>query len=146
MLLPPDEALLAEVAPLVDSLNASIDSDRPPKGPDFRSQLLLWRMLAVSLAEHRRGNDGRARDLARRCIGANAAMAPQKATAFIILGLSLARQDDLSAASAEVEQGGKMIEAALPDGPDSIKNKDGLWFDWVIARILLREARSVVGR
>jgi serine/threonine protein kinase len=146
MLLPPDEALLAEVAPLVDSLNASIDSDRPPKGPDFRSQLLLWRMLAVSLAEHRRGNDGRARDLARRCIGTNAAMAPQKATAFIILGLSLARQDDLSAASAEIEQGGKMIEAALPDGADSIKNKDGLWFDWVIARILLREARSVVGR
>ena len=76
MLLPADGELLADTTPLIDSLGAAIDSDSPPKGGDFRSQLLLWRMLSVSLGEYRRGNDLRSRDLARRCLAAAVASRP----------------------------------------------------------------------
>src|SRR5690606_34755709 len=51
-LLPADDTLLAEITPLIDSLSASIESSKPPEGWDYRSQLLLWRMLSVSLAEY----------------------------------------------------------------------------------------------
>ncbi len=144
MLLPAGEPLLAEVAPLVDSLGVSIERDRPPKGPDHRSQMLLWRMLSVSLAEYRRGDASRARDLARRCTGADAAAGSQRATASVVLALALAREGDFPAASAELENGKKMIEAALLEGPGGAKNKDGSWYDWVLARILLREARAAL--
>ena len=127
MLLPADETLLAEVTPLIDSLGASIESDRPPKGMDYRSQLLLWRMLSVSLAEYRRGNDALAQDLARRCLKSDSAVGSQRATALAILGLSLARAGDLAAAAAELERGGKMIEAALRNGLGRISEKDGHW-------------------
>ncbi len=142
MLFAADESLLAEVTPLIESLAVSIENDRSPVRNDFRSQLLLWRMLSVSLAEHRRGNNALARDLARRCIGTDGAVGSQRATSLIILALSLMREGDFAAATAELERGRKMIEAALLNGLGGISEKDGLWCDWQIARILLREADS----
>jgi hypothetical protein len=103
--------------------------------------LLLWRMLSVSLAEYRRENDARTQDFARRCVNSDSAMGSQRATALVILGLSLEREGYFAAAAAELERGGKMIEATLRNGLGGISERDGLWPDWVIARILLREAR-----
>ncbi len=144
MLLPADEALLAEVAPLIDSLNDSIENSRPPEGRDHRSQLLLWRMLSVSLGEHRRGNDLRSRDLAQRCIAATGAIESLRASARVLLAMSLARQGETAAALDELTRAGNSIETATANGLTGIETAHGFWHDWVIARILWREARATL--
>lgn len=144
MLIPADESLLAEVAPLVDSLAAAVERDLPPNGSDNRSQLLLWRMLSVSLAEHRRGDDVRAVAFAQKCIAAVGATKGQKAAAYGVSSMSFARKGDDAAARTEFEKGRAIIEDALVNGLEGILEADGLWVDWVIARMLLRESQDAI--
>jgi hypothetical protein len=144
MLLPADPTLLAEVTPLIDSLATAIENDRPPQGADFRSQLLLWRMLAVSLGDYRRGNFPRSRDLAQRCLAAAGAPESLRASARAILAMTLAHQGQPPAAAAEVARAGQAIDTVTRDGLAGIRTADGYWYDWVIARILWREARATI--
>jgi hypothetical protein len=69
---------------------------------------------------------------------------PRNATAHVILGISLqqlARTDD---ALAELAEGRERIETEFKRGLARGEGGSGFWFDWVIARILLREGEELL--
>jgi hypothetical protein len=47
-------------------------------------------------------------------------------------------------AQSELEQGREMIESKFKNRLDRGSGVQGFWFDWVFARILLREAKGLV--
>ena len=49
-----------------------------------------------------------------------------------------------SEAEAELNQGREMIESKFKSGLDRGSGVQGFWFDWVFAKILLREAKGLI--
>jgi len=62
------------------------------------------------------------------------------ATARVILAMSLRQDKEHEAALSELEQARKIIESGFDAGLKQGRWDRGLWFDWVFARVLLREA------
>ena len=48
------------------------------------------------------------------------------------------------AALAEWKMGTAAIHNRLPEGTSNIGNEEGFWFDWIIARLLLRKIDPLI--
>jgi eukaryotic-like serine/threonine-protein kinase len=66
------------------------------------------------------------------------------ATAHLILAMSLERGGKHEAALSELEQARKILESGFDAGLKHGRWDRGLWFDWVFARVLFREAAELL--
>jgi hypothetical protein len=94
--------------------------------------------------EYRQGRYPRAVDWCRRCLAYAERNPARTATAQVVLAMASfqARQDD--DARALLVQGGEAIDAKFQKGLDVDSTPNGYWSDWLFARILLREARTLI--
>ena len=94
--------------------------------------------------EYRQGRYPRAVDWCRRCLAYAERNPARTATAQLILAMACfqAHQDD--DARALLVQGGEAIDAKFQKGLDVDSTPNGYWSDWLFARILLREARTLI--
>jgi hypothetical protein len=99
-------------------------------------------MLSLALLEYRRGNDQKAMDWCRRCIAYPDYHAACVATARVILAMCCQHLHQPDEARAELGKARKMIENQLATGLEPGNDTQGFWFDWISARILLREASA----
>ena len=106
-------------------------------GSDFRP---TWTSSALALFEYRSGNDVKATNFCTRCLSSRGSNGPPGALARVILGLAYWRLDQKSEALVALSQGQEQIDLAFKNGLTLNLNNDlENWFDWVLARILLRE-------
>ena len=101
-------------------------------------------MLSLALLEYRRGNHARAMDWSRRCVSYPDYQAARVAAAHAILAMCCRQLHQVDEARSELAKARGMIEAQ-----DAAKNvlgsvTQGFWYDWVSARVLLREAEQNV--
>jgi eukaryotic-like serine/threonine-protein kinase len=133
LLLPTDQKTLNGLSHLLDVSTQAGSNDN-----------WSWATISRALLEYRRGEYEKAIEWCRRdlAIGPDLGEQPRNATAHVLLGMSLhqlARDDD---ARSELAKGSKPIESAFQKGLSPGEGVAGYWFDWVIARILLREAEE----
>jgi serine/threonine protein kinase len=101
-------------------------------------------MVALALLEYRRGDDAKAAQWCRRCLAYPEYNAPRIATVRIILAMSCQHLHQTGEAAFELDQSRKVIEARFKDGLDSSVAAQYFWYDWVFARVLLREAAAQI--
>jgi serine/threonine protein kinase len=141
LLLPTNEAFVTSLEPLARITEKSF-SDADLGGDEFQA---AWRAVSMALLEYRRGNWAEAARWSGRCLAYREYNAPRTATARVILAMALYREGRAQEARAELAAARELIDAKFNVGLDRGSGVQGFWFDWVFARILMREAEALVG-
>jgi serine/threonine protein kinase len=129
-------APLARVAESSFATTASHDTEA-----DFRA---AWGSVSLALWEYRRGHYAQSIEWAKNCLACPESNAPRAAAAHVELALALFKTSHKEEALRELNQGRQSIEDKFNEGLESGSAAQGFWFDWVFARILLREATGLI--
>ena len=143
LLLPGNEALIKALDPLAEVARKSLERvDLSNKNVDWQ---VCWRCLSLAVWEYRVGNSSEAIVWARRCLDCGGPI-PRIASARTVLAMALYRLGEREAANSELGQARTLIEAKFKAPLDAGNAGEGFWFDWLLGRILLREATELVGK
>jgi serine/threonine protein kinase len=137
LLLPANPQLMQALKPMAAASDQSFVTNATNGDDVF---LAAWRSVSLGLMEYRQGNYARAADWCRRCLNYPEYIAPRTATAYVILAMSDQHLGKTGEALAELARARSLIDNKFKFGLDSGTPMQGFWFDWVFARILLREA------
>ena len=136
LLLPAGERLIESLKPLAEETTKHlIEADQA--GDVFTA---AWRSVSLGLLEYRRGNYLQAVEWCRRCLAYPGANAPRTATAQVILAMAYHRLGRADEARVELAAGREIVENKFKNRLDAGGPVQGFWFDWLFARILLRES------
>jgi serine/threonine protein kinase len=142
LLTPPDPKLLKQLE-LLSEVSAHSMGKKPDKKSD--ETMIAWRCISLALMAYRQGYTPTAKEWCDRCLQDSDNLG-RKATAHVIKAMSCYQLGETNEAVLELADGRKRIDAefekGLTDGPDS--GSRGYWFDWLFARILLREADGLI--
>ena len=146
LILPANPATIKSLEPLAGVVEQSIAGVNPSSSRN--SYMVAWRALALSLFEYRRGSFTNAVVWGQKCLGYSDHTPTRVAMSHLILAMALERDHQPDAARFELVQGRELVEPKFPNGLEKISNLGndvlGLWYDWVIARILLNEATACI--
>jgi hypothetical protein len=140
LLLPGDKRLLDSLGPVAEATVKSL-AEAEANSDGFTA---AWRSVPLALWEFRRGNFLKAAEWCRRCLSFPEYNAPRTATARVILAMSLHQLGQLDEARAELAAGREPINSKFKGRMDLGTPVQGFWFDWAFARILLREATTLI--
>ena len=135
LLLPPDERLMERLQPLVEPAETFLYSWSPAWS--------AWPPIPVGLWQYRTGNYEKALERCRQYInedGANSA----NATIRIIMAMSLHQIGQADDARIQLAKARNTIDQKFKTGLEHGNAGQGMWYDWVFARILLREAEALI--
>ena len=141
LLQPVNGKVLAALAPLAEV------AARPFASADGSAEIIgsqeAWRAISLGLLEYRRGHYAKAIEWSRRSLTCRNDMPVRTATARVILAMSLRQDGEPETARSELEQARNILESGFDAGLKHARS-DGLWFDWVFARVLLHEASELL--
>lgn len=104
-----------------------------------------WRSVSLALYSYRRGNYADALDWSRRCLAYPGSNAPRAATARAIMAMSYHRLGRPDEAHAELAVAQDPVERRFKNNRvDRGDPVQGFWFDWIFARILVRESSALI--
>ncbi len=131
--------LLAPLVATVQSAVAGIDlrQDRNP-------YMTAWRNFALGLFEYRRGNYQDALHWLNRCINSPNHSTARTTMAQAISAMAYARMGEIQQARTLLDTSRAVVEERFQRPLDAGSERSGFWFDWVDARMLLRETERVV--
>jgi eukaryotic-like serine/threonine-protein kinase len=142
LLLPADREVMNSLSPLAAVAENSLPRSVPSGGGDVF--LEAWRCVSLALMDYRRGHYAQTADWCRRCLAYTQRNPARTATAQIILAMACFQLHQDDEARSLLAQGGQAIDAKFLKGLDMGNTPDGYWSDWLFARILLREARTLI--
>jgi serine/threonine protein kinase len=138
VLIAPSQSVMESLVPLARLAGKSFaTADSREEEADFRA---AWGSVSMALWEYRRGHYAESIKWARRCLAYPDNNAPRAATAHVELALALYQTGQNEEALRELNQGRQSIENKFNEVLELGSPAQGFWFDWVFARILLREA------
>ena len=139
LLLPANPQLLQRLKPAADAAEMAI-ADLGRVGPSREP----WSLFSLALFEYRGGNDLKATTLSARCLSSPDCDAPRAALAHVIQALAYWRRDQYAEGFTGLGRAQEGIDLAFKNGLSLNPNNDPAhnWFDWVLARILMRECQE----
>jgi len=142
LLLPGSGPLLKALAPFAEVTRQSMAGRdfAAPEGDWWPG----WRCLSLALLEYRSSNWMDAVIWSRRCLHYGQPL-PRSAASQAILAMALARSGQLEQARSELAHARALVTTRFSSELLPFEG-NSYWFDWVLARILLREAETVVGQ
>jgi tetratricopeptide (TPR) repeat protein len=141
LLLPAGQPFMKALAPLVDITTESMATNTAANDDVF---LAAWRSVSLALVEYRSGHYDQAAEWCRQCLNYSEYIAPRTATAQIILAMSDQHLGKMQDARSMLAQAQSTIENKFKNELDRGTPVQGFWFDWVFARILLKEAEQLI--
>jgi len=142
LLKPASASLLQALSPFAEVARASL------AGKDFAAAEDDWRpgwcCLSLSLLEYRSGDFSDAVIWSRRCLNYGGPLSRSTA-AQAILAMALFRSGQIAEARSELDHSREAVTTRFASELQPFEG-NAYWFDWVLARILLREAEAVVGQ
>jgi tetratricopeptide (TPR) repeat protein len=133
LLRPADAELISALQPLAESAESSF----------ARSASKPWAVIPVSLWHYRCGDYRGAAEITLPKDGQSDTSAAT-ATNCAILGMALFQQGKVEEARENLSRARKIVDAAFAGRLDIGNGARGYWYDWIFARILLREAESAM--
>ncbi len=100
--------------------------------------------IPLALVEYRRGNYAKAVEWCRRCLAHPEYNAARYATAQIILAMSCWQLHEPDQARSFLAQSKDMVGRKFESGLEMGGTGQGYWFDWIFARVLMREATLLI--
>ncbi len=139
LLLPGDAQLMKLLEPLSDASAGSL------QGPvDTNDIMAAWRCISLGIMAYRQGYTPTAIAWSKRCLLCADQNPPRMATAHIIQALSCYQLNEVEMARSELKSGRKLVEAEFAGDLQPGNGAIGFWYDWLYARILLREAETLI--
>jgi len=143
LLLPADAKMLASLAPLAEVASNSIDTSKNPEpNPPW---YVPWRCVSLALMDYRRGHFSDSISWCRRCLAYGDDNPACVSTIRAILAMCLFQTGQPEYSRIELTQSRQMIDNKFRNGFDPGNGGQGYWFDWVLGRILMREATALIG-
>ena len=142
LLQPVDGKTLGALASLAEV--AARPFTKADEGPEIIAFREAWRAISLALLEYRSGRYAKAIEWCRASLACRQDIPVRTSTAHLILAMSLEQGGKHEPALSELEQARKTIESGFEDGLKHGRWDRGLWFDWVFARVLLREASELL--
>jgi hypothetical protein len=137
LLSPPDANLLQQMQPLGDATEKFLYSWPPAWS--------AWAPIPVGLWYYRAGNYEKALARCRRYLNEDDANSAPNATTRIIMAMSLHQLGQADDARLQLAKARNPIDQKFKNGLERGNAGLGMWYDWVFARILLREAEALIG-
>ena len=135
LMLPANRQLLESLRPAAEAAERELAGGSPEREP--------WISSALALLEYRRGDDLKAAAFCTRCLNSRGANGPPGALARVVLALASWRLEKHEQGLATLKQADEQINLAFNKGLGlNLHSLGGYWFDWVLARILLREGQE----
>ena len=143
LLQPASAGLIQSLRPLAQCAKKSLE------GIDFSNRPVnwqtAWRCHVLALWAYRAGNFAEAQTWCERCLQGDNHPPVRATSARLIEAMSLQQLGKTDEANSLLKRARNEIEAKFAK-PLGVGDSDsGVWFDWVIARILLREADASFG-
>ncbi len=142
LLAPAEETLLQRLQPTADTLVSTLSNEDQMRA--FGAYQSAFAAMSLGMMEYRRGNFAQALDWNRRCEAFADKNQARSVTVHAVSAMAAYRLGQPALALTELAQAreifvGPFAKAATPRGQGQ-----GVWQDWAIARVLLREAVALV--
>ena len=111
---------------------------------DTNDFMAAWRCISLALMAYRQDYAPTAIAWCKKSLSCADQNPARMATAHIILAMSCYQLHEAEEAHSELALGRKPVEAAFAGGLQQGNGAIGFWYDWLFARILLREAESLI--
>ena len=107
-----------------------------------------WHSLSMELMEYRQGNYDKASERCRKCLASPERNALWTTTAQLILAMSSWEMHQYREAVPKMIEAQAQIDSEFRNGldPNPSNDPEHHWYDWVLARILLRECQEQVSQ
>jgi serine/threonine protein kinase len=138
---PADHETLRMVQPLAAVIESSLNE--PKRGQD--PHLVAWRQFSLALFAFRQGHLDAAADWARRSLETATNSQPRAASDRIVLAMVDLKQGRIADARNALAGVRKELERWEAEPFRLQTEPDGLWSNWGIVRILLKDAESMSG-
>jgi serine/threonine protein kinase len=112
--------------------------------PDANLNMSAWGAYSLSLMTYRRGDYAQTIVWCQRSRDYDRGMLTRAMSVQTVLAMAHFRQGDVDAARAELAEPRLVIEDTFKQGIANLPRWEGFWFDWIIARINLREAEKLM--
>ncbi len=139
LLLPADEPLMKSLEPL-----AEVSANSMQGQVDQNDYMAAWRCISLSLMAYRQGYTPTAKVWCQKCMSFSESNSCRIATAHIIQAMACHQLGEVEMARSELAQGHDLVTAQFLQGLGGGSGSDGFWYDWLFARILLREAETLI--
>jgi len=139
LLVPLDQKLRTRLQPLADETDRLV-GELGAKAP------LQWDLIPGGLWRYRIGDYQGAIQYVDRGYDVRDTDSAHNATIRLIMAMSLARTGHLDEALSQLAAARNPIEAKFRGSLEVGDPRQGYWFDWVLAQVLLREATAVIGK
>jgi len=106
--------------------------------------MAAWRAYSLSLMHYRAGSYALAIDWGNRSRSYDLGMQSRVVSVQVITAMSHARLGQTNEAKAELAEPRFVIEDTFKQGVANLPRWEGFWFDWLFARIHLREAEAEI--
>jgi tetratricopeptide (TPR) repeat protein len=136
LLLPPSPEIMKRLEPLA----AVAENSLPTNRVTARNWLESWRCYALGLWHYRVGHFDHAIRLINMALNGRKNEAVVNACCLTVRGMAYGKLGQTENAQADLEQAKAMIEGKFSSPLE--RENEGLWYDWVSARDLLREATN----
>ena len=140
LLTPPSPELLVALQPLAALASNSL-TNISESSDGWQKSLAAWRAFSLGLMEYRRGSYAAMDEWRQRSLGYENWTPVRTVTFQILSAMAEARTGQHEEAQAELDDARQQVDERFNHMPI-----DGYWFDWVFARILLREADAMLSR
>jgi len=148
---PPEPDILDALQPLASVAENSMRDGLQPPQPAFDPACVVdfdaWRALALAMYHYRCGNFAASARWGRQSLSAEDRTPTRRAMAYAIVAMASCRID-AAEGRAELASAEALVNAAFagnPYIPATGNDQSGYWNDWLMARFLCEEARSILG-
>lgn len=143
LLTPAAPELMTALQPLYELSLKSLQAGSPgtPSPDDWMTP---WRCLSVALMEYRQERYGEAIAHIERSLTFGDANPARTATAQVILAMAHQQRGESKLACLELAEAREAIEKKFTGSLDAGNGGEGYWFDWLLARVLLKESRTLI--
>src|SRR6185312_3641344 len=106
--------------------------------------MAAWRCISLAIMAYRQGYAPTAKAWCEKCLSYPGNNPPRIATAHIIQAMACHQLGENEEALSELDQGRNPVETEFSKDLDEGGGAQGFWYDWLFARILLREAEGLI--
>ncbi|HEV2694024.1 MAG TPA: serine/threonine-protein kinase [Verrucomicrobiae bacterium] len=142
LLLPADESIMKMMPPLENLIISSVKNYDVSQNENLWI-LATWRTFALALLEYRRGNFNASMDWLEKCSAYPDQTPSCVASAHILRSMNEFQLGETTPAQAELAAGKSMVDGLFAAKLELGDNKTGRLGGWIMARIFLREAKSL---
>ena len=140
LLSPADAQTMKALEPLAEVAAKSMEQ------PGQMGIMEAWRCISLAIMAYRQDYTPTAKAWCEKCLEYPEINPCRIATAHIIQAMACHRLSEAVKANSELAQGRDMVMAKFAKGLDEGNGGEGFWFDWLFARILLREAEALIDK